>query len=618
MRTASRLVLTTRSVRPRTVRCGPFTTTGTDRTTRPSWSSVTSMSPTWNGRSSSAFEPADCARRLARARSTWSSNRRPTRGRWCSTTRTCPRAFAFVTLPLARDLSGTARGGRAARHLPGTRLRDHRHAAGERRPARRGSVRRRRRSRAAGSSACSTLRRSSSRRTERSSKPPRRQCSTSTNVFARYGFTQSEVDRAVAARRSAAQVDYDGRDSRQDASYADEYVRHVLEGESLPTADRWFDYVTEVLDRATPETLAYMFVARYEVAGPHIFVTAPADEIGDVPAAEVFVAQAEGAADREDRAASRRGCNRRLAPHPAGSGRPDRRDAARRGDGGQLPGAGAPHLRERRAGRIQHHADHGRRGGVRGPQPGRIDDARGLRRVAAAKSPRTVVENSGVGRSTRSQSMRSWRTKKWSLDATIDVFTEGLNGSAATTDMETLFQLIHLVMTEPRVDPVAPSSSTSTTNCRLPRIPRSIRTTRASSCLTESALHRSAIPAPQRRRSRTRSSRRRSKRCSATGLVTHRTGHSPSTGTSTSLKRAELARVVLSARCRRRVASSPSISPNPAARRSHRRDDTGRRGRSGQRHVPLYRGRHHSSARDDRLARLLQQSDHGPPHRRDS
>ena len=76
----------------------------------------------------------------------------------------------------------------------------------------------------------------------------------------RYGFTQDEVDRAVAARRSAAQVDFDGRDSRQDASYADEYVRHVLEGESLPTAQRWFDYVTAVLDRATPETLAYMFV----------------------------------------------------------------------------------------------------------------------------------------------------------------------------------------------------------------------------------------------------------------------------------------------------------------------------------------------------------------------
>ena len=270
----------------------------------------------------------------------------------------------------------------------------------------------------------------------------------------RYGFTQSEVDRAVAARRSAAQVDYDGRDSRQDASYADEYVRHVLEGESLPTADRWFDYVTEVLNRATPETLAYMFVARYEVAGPHIFVTAPADEIGDVPAAEVFVAQAEGAADRNieprpDEAAI--GDSLLIPPDPV-----DPIDATQLAEGTGVSFLAPGLLIFENGVRVAFNTTPITDGVVafEGRSPGgstMLEDSA----VAAAEVAATVVENSGVGSFDPVTIEAFLADKEVSLDATIDVFTEGLNGFAATTDLETMFQLIHLVMTEPRVDPVS-------------------------------------------------------------------------------------------------------------------------------------------------------------------
>ena len=270
----------------------------------------------------------------------------------------------------------------------------------------------------------------------------------------RYGFTQDEVDRSVAARRSAAQVDFDGRDSRQDASYADEYVRHVLEGESLPTAQRWFDYVTAVLDRATPETLAYMFVTRYEAAGPHIFVTAPADEIGDVPAADVFVTQAENASSRQ------------VEPRP---------DAAAIGDSLLTPPApvdeiGVTQLADGTVISFFEPALLTFPNGVsvafnntpitdgvvmfEGRSPGGstvLDDTD----VAAAAVAENVVENSGVGSFDPVAIDAFLADKEVVLDATIDVFTEGLSGSAATTDMETLFQLIHLLMTEPRVDPVA-------------------------------------------------------------------------------------------------------------------------------------------------------------------
>ena len=270
----------------------------------------------------------------------------------------------------------------------------------------------------------------------------------------RYGFTQSEVDRAVAARRSAAQVDYDGRDSRQDASYADEYVRHVLEDESLPTAQRWFDYASEVLDRATPETLAYMFVTRYEAAGVHIFATAPADEIGDVPAADVFVAQAESAAGRDieprpDDAAI--GDSLVIPPAPV-----EEIDVTSLADGTAISFFAPTLLTFPNGVSVALNTTPITDGVVafEGRSPGGstvLDDPD----VAAAEVAANVVENSGVGSFDPVAIDAFLADKEVALDATIDVFTEGLNGFAATTDMETLFQLIHLVMTEPRVDPVS-------------------------------------------------------------------------------------------------------------------------------------------------------------------
>ncbi len=66
-----------------------------------------------------------------------------------------------------------------------------------------------------------------------------------------------------------------------------------------------------------------------------------------------------------------------------------------------------------------------------------------------------VVEVSGIGPLDRVATDAFLSDKEVGLDAVIDVFTEGFFGSAATSDLETFFQLIHLAMTEPRLDPVA-------------------------------------------------------------------------------------------------------------------------------------------------------------------
>ena len=62
------------------------------------------------------------------------------------------------------------------------------------------------------------------------------------------------------------------------------------------------------------------------------------------------------------------------------------------------------------------------------------------------------------------------------LYASVNAFTEDLTGYAAIKDMESLFQYVHLLMTDPRVDAVA-SRTTSPGPCRWPRTRHPIPTT---------------------------------------------------------------------------------------------------------------------------------------------
>ncbi|TFH21390.1 MAG: insulinase family protein, partial [Acidimicrobiales bacterium] len=114
----------------------------------------------------------------------------------------------------------------------------------------------------------------------------------------RFGFTPAEVDRAVSSIRTSIDTFYDGRDSRQDADFAEEYVRHVLIDEPVPTADDNYDIVNAILDRATPETVAYGFVNRLADTGAHVMVVVPENEADALPSEDAWLAQASNMRDR--------------------------------------------------------------------------------------------------------------------------------------------------------------------------------------------------------------------------------------------------------------------------------------------------------------------------------
>jgi zinc protease len=270
----------------------------------------------------------------------------------------------------------------------------------------------------------------------------------------RFGFSEAEVERVVESYRTAAQSTYDGRESRQDADFADEYVRHVLTGEPIPTADAQYEFTQVVLDRATPETIAYRFVQRLTDAAPHVLVVVPSAEAAEVPDAAVFVAQATSMRDRDlSPRADDTGIEGDLmvAPEPV-----KEVSGERLSDNGMADFVDPVVLEFDNGVRVALNTNLIVEGQVafEARSPGGLAvlaDAD----VPAADAAGAVVGQSGIATYGRVELEDFLSDKDVTLQGVIDTFTEGMFGSAATGDLETLFQLIHLSMTQPRVDPVA-------------------------------------------------------------------------------------------------------------------------------------------------------------------
>ena len=270
----------------------------------------------------------------------------------------------------------------------------------------------------------------------------------------RFGFSEAEVDRVVESYRTAAQSTYDGRESRQDADFADEYVRHVLTGEPIPTADAQYDFTQVVLDRATPETIAYRFVQRLAEAAPHVLVVVPSGEADEVPDAAVFETQATSMRDRDlSPRADDTGIEGDLmvAPEPV-----EEVSGERLSDKGMADFVDPVVLEFDNGVRVALNTSLIVEGQVafEARSPGGLAvlaDAD----VAAADAAGAVVGQSGIATYDRVELEDFLSDKDVTLQAFVDSFTEGMFGSASASDLETLFQLIHLSMTQPRVDPVA-------------------------------------------------------------------------------------------------------------------------------------------------------------------
>jgi zinc protease len=267
----------------------------------------------------------------------------------------------------------------------------------------------------------------------------------------RFGFDDVEVDRVVSSWRALVDGERDSSTSTPDDVHADDYVEHFLTGTAIPSATLAWELDTATLDSVTPAALLARFEERWTASSPHILVVGPAD--ASLPDPGALLVDAGALADRpvSPRAPSVAPPDE-LMPVPAAVEEISSRELI---DEPSMflhpteltfPNGARVVLNETDIvdGRVSFEAlSLGGRSAVD------VADA------ADALLAVDVVEAAGLGRLDAVEVDHVLAEADVSLEPYLGAYEEGLYGEAASNDVETAFQLLHLLMAAPVIDEAA-------------------------------------------------------------------------------------------------------------------------------------------------------------------
>ena len=269
----------------------------------------------------------------------------------------------------------------------------------------------------------------------------------------RFGFSAAETD--VAKQEAQADFDslHDSSNTTQDVEYATQYVANFLTGDPYPTADEQHEIATQTIDEITPEALDARFRARWHNTAPHVIISTPQADESEMPSESEVQAMIAATSDRD------------LDPREGGRELPDELMTA--------PEPVEPISREEliedgdiyfdpveivfpNGARVIATSNDITEGQVsfQAASPGGSslvsDDD-----VVDALYAANVVTSSGVGDFNQSDLEQVLADRDVRVGASITPYVDSFDGGAATADIEVLFQLVNLYMTQPRFDPVA-------------------------------------------------------------------------------------------------------------------------------------------------------------------
>jgi zinc protease len=282
----------------------------------------------------------------------------------------------------------------------------------------------------------------------------------------RYGFAEAEVSRAVDRARSASDAAFDARDTVQDVDYAARYVDHFLTGTAIADADDTHEFEQALLDSVTPDLLSERFVERWAATAPHVLVVGPAD--ADLPESADVIDAVTGLADRDldDRVDSGESRSALMAaPEPVKELSIEELV--------DEPGVflDATMLEFPNGARLIVNPTDivDGRVSLSGRSPGGlalVADAD----VTAAQVAGQVVGMSGLGELDVVATEQVLAGVDAYLEAGLTTYEEQVFGDAASSDLEVLFQLLHLSLASPNIDDVAVDRAVTETELLLAEV----------------------------------------------------------------------------------------------------------------------------------------------------
>jgi zinc protease len=262
------------------------------------------------------------------------------------------------------------------------------------------------------------------------------------------GFTGDELARAVERYRALIETEYEQRDSTQDRQHAAVYTEHFLENAPASSADEWRDLNLRILDEMTVDQIWDAFASTIESTHPLVILAGPESS------AELFPDEAELAA-LIDQVRSNPPAPRidQVIEIGALMERPGQAEVTSRG---MFSDTGLPVIVLDNGATVvlfptAIHAGHLT---LLASSPGGwalLDEGA----VAEAKLLDSIIGASGIAHLDAVALDRHLDGETVSLVPYVSEVEEGLFGEAATKDLETLLQLLHLQMSAPRFDPIA-------------------------------------------------------------------------------------------------------------------------------------------------------------------
>jgi zinc protease len=271
---------------------------------------------------------------------------------------------------------------------------------------------------------------------------------------ARYGVTDAELTRAIAPYEAAVRDVYEGRDSKQDVNFAEEYVDNFLTGAAIPDAESANQIDTEILASIDTNDIKAALKDLMTVAAPLVMLSAPTDDGASLPSeADVLALWKElptrEIAPREDVGP----VNSVLMSTP-----PDAvQEASSEAVSADPNWFTEPTLLTFPNGaRVYLNTTKIAEGNVsfQATSPGGLSLVADPD-VANASVMGQVATASGLGDLNAVELSQILAGASVSVDPYLDSTSENLYGSSSTDDLETMLQVTHLLMTDPQFDKIA-------------------------------------------------------------------------------------------------------------------------------------------------------------------
>jgi zinc protease len=261
----------------------------------------------------------------------------------------------------------------------------------------------------------------------------------------RHGFTEAELTRAKLEVLRNYESAFNERETTDSSSYVREYVGNYLEDEVIPGIEVEYELAQQLLPAITVEDVNAEAAALADAENRTVVVIAPEKEDLTLPSEDDLAAVLEDVQAKEIEPYASVAADAELMPTT-----PE-------------PAAIISETTNETLGTTEIELENGVRV-IMKPTDFSSDEVLftatspgGSSLVSEADYPEAdtideVVADSGVGDFNKTELLTLLAGQQVAVTPQISELTEGFSGSASPQDLETLFQLIHLYVTEPRAD----------------------------------------------------------------------------------------------------------------------------------------------------------------------